>query len=210
MRRYPVVTWDMIAWTRSFGLYQPCRTRANERVQNIHDYLTCFIIAVIVKIKNCNLFNHGALRSSYELFETCLWVPDQIGIWKCWFKERGKPEYPEKNLSSKGENQQQTQPTGKTCGVDAIIRTLATLVGGECSLQLAPMRHPFSLTVLTIDRFHMTSRQPYLCTKQWIGGHVCVQKNPVGIELFSYVQNFLLFQAICKAADHRLKTIYTQ
>ena len=29
---------------------------------------------------------------------------------------------------------------------------------------------------ITIDRFHMTSRRPYLCTKQWIGGHVCVQK----------------------------------
>ena len=85
-----------------------------------------------------------------------------------------------KTSQSKGENQQQTQPTGKTCGVDAIIRTQATLVGGECSHQLSPMRHPFSLTVLTIDRFHMTSRQPYLCTKQWIGGHVCVQKKSCG------------------------------
>ena len=28
---------------------------------------------------------------------------------------------------------------------------------------------------ITIDRFHMTSRRPYLCTKQ-CGGHVCVQK----------------------------------
>ena len=27
------------------------------------------------------------------------------------FEERGKPEYPEKNLSSRGENQQQTQST---------------------------------------------------------------------------------------------------
>ena len=27
------------------------------------------------------------------------------------FEERGKPEYPEKNLWSKDENQQQTQPT---------------------------------------------------------------------------------------------------
>ena len=26
-----------------------------------------------------------------------------------------------------------------------------------------------------MDCFHMTSRWPYLCTKQWIGGHVCVQ-----------------------------------
>ena len=27
----------------------------------------------------------------------CLCVPDRIGIWKVFFKERGKPEYPEKN-----------------------------------------------------------------------------------------------------------------
>ena len=45
-------------------------------------------------------------------------------------EERGKPEYPEKNVSEQGENQQQTQPkhdagTGN--------QTRATLVGGECS-----------------------------------------------------------------------------
>ena len=63
---------------------------------------------------------------------------------------------------------------------------------------------------ISIDRFHMTSRRPYLCTKQWIGGHVCVQKNHVETELFSHVKTFLSFQAICKAADHAtwLKTIY--
>ena len=27
------------------------------------------------------------------------------------------------------------------------------------------------------------------------------KKNPVGIELFSHVKTFVLFQAICKAAD---------
>ena len=75
----------------------------------------------------------------------------------------------------------------KTCGVDAIIRTQATLVGGECSHQLSPMRHPFSLTVLTIDRFHMTSRRPYLCTQAWPPIHCFVQKNSVGIEHFSHV-----------------------
>ena len=46
------------------------------------------------------------------------------------FKERGKPEYPEKNLSKKGQNQQQTQPT-YDAGTEN--RTQATLVGGECS-----------------------------------------------------------------------------
>ena len=62
---------------------------------------------------------------------------------------------------------------------------------------------------ITIDRFHMTSRR-YLRTKQWIGGHACAQKNPVGIERFSHVKTFLSFQANCKAADHAtwLKTMY--
>ena len=31
----------------------------------------------------CNLFTHEALRSSWELFETCPCVPDRIGISKC-------------------------------------------------------------------------------------------------------------------------------
>ena len=47
-------------------------------------------------------------------------LPDSWSNWKLEvlvFEERRKPEYPEKNLSdrSKGENQQQTQPTN---GVD--------------------------------------------------------------------------------------------
>ena len=46
------------------------------------------------------------------------------------FEERGKLEYPEKNLSEKGENQQQTQPTYDARTED---QTQATLVGGECS-----------------------------------------------------------------------------
>ena len=45
-------------------------------------------------------------KSSWELVETCPWVPDWIGICKCWFltcfKERGKLEYPEKNPSEQG------------------------------------------------------------------------------------------------------------
>ena len=40
------------------------------------------------------------------------------------FEEREKPENPKKNLSDKGENQQQTQPT---YGVDAGIWTRANL-----------------------------------------------------------------------------------
>ena len=59
-----------------------------------------------------NFSTHGAPRSSQELFQKCLCVP--ILNWNLEmlvFKERGKPEYPEKNSRSRVENQQQTQPT---------------------------------------------------------------------------------------------------
>ena len=90
---------------------------------------------------NCNLFTHGALRSSWELVETCPCVPDRIGIWKCWFLRRGENRSTWRKTSrSKGQNQQQTQPTYR---VNARIRTRATFVGGECShhcVTLAPLR----------------------------------------------------------------------
>ena len=55
----------------------------------------------------------------------------------------------------------------------------------------------------------MTSRRPYLCTKQWIGGLVCVQKkNPVGIELFSHVKTFFYSKQFAKLLTTWLKTIY--
>ena len=46
------------------------------------------------------------------------------------FVEGGKPESPEKNLRSKDEKLQQTQPTYDAKSEN---RTWATLVGGECS-----------------------------------------------------------------------------
>ena len=67
------------------------------------------------------------------------------------FEERGKPEYPEMNLSEQGENQQQTQPpydagTGN--------RARATLAGGECSHHCAiPAPHISSLGYLWINNF---------------------------------------------------------
>ena len=60
---------------------------------------------------------------------------DWIGIWKCSFLRREVNRSTRRKTSrSKGENQQQTQPT---YGVDARIRTRATLVGGECSHHFA-------------------------------------------------------------------------
>ena len=35
-------------------------------------------------VLNCNLFTHGALKSSEELVEKCPCDPDRIGIWKGW------------------------------------------------------------------------------------------------------------------------------
>ena len=59
-------------------------------------------------------------------------LPDSWSNWNLEvlvFGERGKPEYPEKNLSEQG-REPTTQPT---YGVDAGILTRATLVGGERS-----------------------------------------------------------------------------
>ena len=56
------------------------------------------------------------------------------------FKERRKPEYPEKTSRSKGEIRQQTHPT---YAFDARIRTPATFVGGECSHHCATLAPPF-------------------------------------------------------------------
>ena len=58
----------------------------------------------------------------------CPRIPDQIGIWKCWFLRRGENRSTRtKTFWSKDENQQQTQPT---YDAESGNRTRATLVGG--------------------------------------------------------------------------------
>jgi len=57
----------------------------------------------------CNLFTHGAPRSSKDLFKLSnVAVHSQIELefGMLVFEERGKPEYPEKNLS-----EQSREPT---------------------------------------------------------------------------------------------------
>ena len=85
-------------------------------------------------VLNCNLFTHGALKSSEELVEKCPCDPDRIGIWKGWvffFLRKGENRGTRRKTSRrKEENQQQTQPT---YGIDTGIRNQATLVKGECS-----------------------------------------------------------------------------
>ena len=46
----------------------------------------------------------------------------------------------------------------------------------------------------------MTSRRPYLCTKQWTGGH--------GIKLFSHVKTFFYSKQFAKLLTTWLKTMY--
>jgi len=47
-----------------------------------------------------NLFIHEAQRSSQELLEKCPCIPgSNWNLKSLVFEERGKPEYPEKNLS---------------------------------------------------------------------------------------------------------------
>ena len=55
---------------------------------------------------------------------------DWIGIWSVDFCGERKPENPEKNPRSRGENQHQTQPT---CDARSGNRTRATAVGGKRS-----------------------------------------------------------------------------
>ena len=74
----------------------------------------------------------------------CPCIPDRIGIWQCWlvFEERGKPEYPEKNLAEQGEKQQQTKSTYDTAIGNRIRGTYI------CGRRVfSPLRHPMKGSV---------------------------------------------------------------
>ena len=98
------------------------------RVDTITGYGFVF---VNVKKCKCNLFTHGAPRSSQEFVQKFPCIPERIGIWKCWFLRRGENRSTRRKTSrSRVENQQQTQSTHDA---ESGNRTRATLVGGECS-----------------------------------------------------------------------------
>ena len=83
-------------------------------------------------------------------------MSDRIGIWNCWFLRRGENRSTWRNTSrSKGENQQQTQ---STYGVDARIRTRATLVGGECSHHCATLAPQLSWVYYGLSPFRTHTR----------------------------------------------------
>ena len=98
-----------------------------------------------------------------------------------WDLEQRKPEYPEKNLSDQGKDQQQTHPT---YGGDTRIRTRATLVGGEWSHHCATLSpsHSFihlfglhftSYILLSIDRTKNEKTGVFLGAVSWCCGNHC-------------------------------------
>ena len=89
----------------------------------------------------CNLFTHGAPRSSQTSFRNVRAFKDRIGIREMLvFEERGKPEYPEKNLS-----EQRREPTTNSAHIWRRVRELNPgHIGGR--RVLSPLRHPYSPT----------------------------------------------------------------
>ena len=70
------------------------------------------ITIMSASVKKIAFFIHEELKGSYELVYACPCVPDRIGIWKCWFLRRDENRSTRRKITrSKGENQQQTQPT---------------------------------------------------------------------------------------------------
>ena len=58
-----------------------------------------------------HFFTHGAFRSSQEVVETCLCVPDQNGFRKCLFLRRGKTEiHGEKPLGARTRTNNKLNP----------------------------------------------------------------------------------------------------
>ena len=125
---------------------------------------------LVQKIVNCNLFTHRVLRSLYELVETCPCVP-----WSNWnlkvlvFKERGKSEYPEKNLSEQGKrtNNKLNPHMASTSGFEPGPHWWE-----ESALTITPALHRAlllvlkNLLVLIYSKLHSKSCD-YLYIKNW-------------------------------------------
>ena len=89
--------------------------------------------------KKTVMFTQGDTQQSDKQLIN-LWPSNSRSNWNLEmlvFEERGKPENPEKNPWSKGENQHQTQPTYDAGSGN---RTWDTLVGGERSHHCSPLQ----------------------------------------------------------------------
>ena len=62
--------------------------------------LQCFMLVVQQK---CNLFTHETLRSSEACLNLFVWSRSNWNLEVLVFEERGKPKYPEKNLTEQGQ-----------------------------------------------------------------------------------------------------------
>ena len=106
-----------------------------ERVRNQY----CQLMRVWDRSSNCNKkckiiclpTIHLGVLSCSQLVETCRCIPDQIGIWKCWFLKRGENRRTQRKTSQS--KRERTSNKLNPHGSDARIRTQATLVGGEWS-----------------------------------------------------------------------------
>ena len=71
---------------------------------------------------------------------------------------------------------------------------------------VTPISNGWVTTVLSIgslkECFHMTSRRPYWCLKQWNGGHVSVPNQSCGSWILFLCKHFLLCQYICIDAGY--------
>ena len=87
----------------------------------------------------CNLFTHGALWSSQELVQKCPCIPkSNWNLEMLVFKERGKPEYPEKNHS-----EQSREPTTNSTHIWRGVReSNLGHIGGRRAH--SPLRHSCS------------------------------------------------------------------
>ena len=119
-------------------------------------------IATTCAVKWINKWWFGGSTSTKWFF--IYLIPDRIGIWKCWFLKGGEYWRTQRKTSqSKGENQQQTQPT---YGVGTRIWTWATLMGGErshhCTIPCSPA------SVVVIFRVNVSGITSVFGMKLWL------------------------------------------
>ena len=128
VRRYRPATWT--DWKVSSTPASQVITTENHKQFRFHKknpFLNC-----------CNLFTHRALRTSWELVETCPLSKSNGNLDVLVFKESRKPEYPEKNLSEQGRE--------LTTNSTHIWRRHRDLNPGHIGGRrvLPPLRHPCS------------------------------------------------------------------
>ena len=92
---------------------------------------------------NGNLSTHLAPKSTQELVNTCTCIPDQAGIWKCWFLTSGETWSTQRKASrSKERNNNKLNAHDLCCYV---WESNVGLIGGRQAL--SPLHHPCSLSV---------------------------------------------------------------